>query len=210
MYFRSFVCFSNLNLISIVGSYLNFLMGSAVQNVSQKNKTRQIENKFLFDVDAKLLFASPHLHNAMYMCVFCSLWSISLEKNWSSINLEENLWNLLSHGRDLGCYYLIISAQCHNAQSNIILYCHKIIKAHIVTPLLASSWLKVRAFNIFQLCVDHKYDADVFPTGLSSLESNIVSWRIRFENLPTGPIQSEGEKTEEQNKMWNISRGTER
>ena len=73
MYFRSFVCFSNLNLISIVGSYLNFLMGSAVQNVSQKNKTRQIENKFLFDVDAKLLFASPHLHNALYMCVFCSL-----------------------------------------------------------------------------------------------------------------------------------------
>ena len=103
-------------------------------------------------------------------------------------------------GRDLGCYS-IISAQCHNAQSNIIVYCHKIIKAHIVTPLLASSWLKVRAFNIFQLCVDHKYDADVFPTGLSSLESNIVSWRIRFENLPTGPIQSEGEKTEEQNKM---------
>ena len=138
MYFRSFVCFSNLNLISIVGGYLNFLMGSAVQNVSQKNKTRQIENKFLFDVDAKLLFASPHLHNAMYMCVFCSLWSISLEKNWSSINLEENLWNLLSHGRDLGCYYLIISAQCHNAQSNIILYCHKIIKAHIVTPLLGN------------------------------------------------------------------------
>ena len=106
-------------------------------------------------------------------------------------------------GRDLGCY-LIISAQCHNAQSNIIVYCHKIIKAPIINchkALLASSWLKVRAFNIFQLCVDHKYDADVFPTGLSSLESNIVSWRIRFENLPTGPIQSEGEKTEEQNKM---------
>ena len=46
-----------------------FSLGKCSAQHITKDKTRQIENKFMFGIDARLLFANPHLHNA-YICVF--------------------------------------------------------------------------------------------------------------------------------------------
>ena len=125
MYFRSFVSFSNLNLISIVASYLNFHLGSAVHNISQKIKLDKLKTNSCLVLMQSFYLQTLIFTMHIYVCLFCNLWSISLEKvkfHWSG---RKSLVSLIV----LGVISVVIQSFLRNATTLNWILSYLVIKS---------------------------------------------------------------------------------